>query len=111
MAIRSKWQPFKKTYLQDLPLKETGVYEIGKASSDTIYYIGKSDRCIRSRLLKHRAESRFSGCTHFRKRITDPEDAQETELQLQKQYFKKYGKLPRLNKNISPGDTFRGKFY
>ena len=111
MPIRNKWQPFKKVFLQELPKGETGVYEVGKAEGDIVSYIGKSDACIRQRLLIHRAESRFNGCTHFRKRITDPNDAQKIEKQLLKQYLKRHNKLPRINKIMSPGDPWESILY
>ena len=63
MPIRSKWIPFKLKDIQALPLNQSGVYEIGKSDGDLVLYIGKSETCIRSRLLTHKEKSKFKNCT------------------------------------------------
>ena len=102
MPLRTKWLPFRVTEIRALPQNVSGVYEVGKTEGDTVRYVGKSASCIRSRLLTHRGERRFNGCTHFRTSKTHPEDARITEGKLLDAYKRKYGKLPPLNKNKSP---------
>jgi hypothetical protein len=104
MLLRTKWIPFKLPEIRALHLSVSGVYEIGKAEDDTVRYIGKSASCIRSRILTHKGEARFRGCTHFRTSKTHPEDARITEGKLLEAYKRKNGKYPPLNKNRSPKD-------
>jgi hypothetical protein len=82
MPIRGRWIPFRMPEIRALPLNQTGVYEIGKAVGDKVLYIGKSNRCIRSRLLMHKEKTKFRVCTHFRKQQTPPDDARITEGKL-----------------------------
>ena len=104
MPLRTKWIPFKLPEIRALQLSASGVYEIGKAEGDAVRYIGKSASCIRSRILTHKGETKFRGCTHFRTSKTHPEDARITEGKLLDAYERKNGKLPPLNKNKSPKD-------
>ena len=104
MPLRTKWIPFTLPEIRALKPSVSGVYEIGKAEGDTVRYIGKSASCIRSRILTHKGETRFRGCTHFRTSKTHPEDARITEGRLLNAYKRKNGKLPPLNKNKSPKD-------
>ena len=102
MSIKAKWVPFKKEIIENLSLTESGVYEIGRARSNVVLYIGKSDKSIRSRLLNHKEKTAFATCTHFRKRKTSPEDATGAEDRLLSEFKKRYGKYPELNKYKSP---------
>ena len=112
MPIKAKWIPFKKEIIEALAMKESGVYEIGKMRGDTVLYIGMSDTSIRSRLLTHTGETKFIGCTHFRKRKTRPDDAGIAEGRLLEEYKKNNGKYPPLNKNKSgKGDPWKGILY
>lgn len=111
MPIKSKWIPFKKETIKALPLNQSGVYEVGKAEEDIVLYIGKSDTCIRARLLDHKEKTKFQKCTHFRKQKTDPDEAVRVERKLQLAYKKRYGKLPLLNKITSPRDLYEGILY
>jgi len=111
MPIKAKWIEFKKEIIENLALKESGVYEIGKAKGDVVLYIGKSDTSIRSRLLLHKGKTDFTICTHFRKRKTDPDDAAKAEDKLLTIYEKQYGKRPLLNKIKSPGDPWKRILY
>jgi hypothetical protein len=108
MPIKANWVPFTKSVIEALSLTETGVYEIGKKQGDKVLYIGKSDRSIRSRLLTHKEKTKFKVCTHFRKRKTDPYDADKAEDKLLIDYKKEHGKYPLLNKNKSPSDPYGG---
>ena len=111
MPIKAKWIPFKKDIIEALSMNESGVYEIGKARGDVVLYIGKSDASVRSRLLTHTGETKFIGCTHFRKRKTSPDDAGKAEDRLLESYRKMYGKYPPLNKIKSTGDKWKGILY
>ncbi len=111
MPIRNKWMPFKKPDIQDLPMRESGVYEVGKEQGDIVLYIGHSSSSIRSRLLIHKGKIDFIKCTHFRKRKTDPNDSAKLEKQLLTQYIRKYGARPPINKIMSPGDPWEGILY
>lgn len=111
MPIKAKWVLFKKEIIENLAMKESGVYEIGKARGDVVLYIGKSDTSIRSRLLDHKEKTAFTVCTHFRKRRTDPDDAGKAEDKLITEYEKRYGKRPPLNKYKSPSDSWKGILY
>jgi len=104
MPIRNKWLPFKNSVIQDLPMHISGVYEIGKEEDNIVRYIGKSASCIRSRILTHKGETKFRGCTHFRISKTHPDDARITEGKLLEAYKRKYGIFPPINKNKSPRD-------
>lgn len=104
MPLRTKWIPFRMKDIKALPLDQSGVYEIGKAEGDIVRYIGKSASCIRSRILTHKGESKFRGCTHFRTSKTHPDDARITEGRLLETYKRKNSKYPPLNKNRSPRD-------
>ena len=111
MPIKAKWIPFKKEIVEALAMKESGVYEIGKMQGDIVLYIGMSDTSIRSRLLTHTGETKFIGCTHFRKRTINS-DAGRAEDNLLEGYKKKNGKYPPLNKNKSTGgDPWKGILY
>ncbi|MFC1916580.1 hypothetical protein ACFLX1_00380 [Chloroflexota bacterium] len=111
MPIKAKWIEFKKEIIEYLALKESGVYEIGKAKGDVVLYIGQSDTSIRSRLLIHKGKTDFVACTHFRKRKTSPDDAGKAEDKLITEYEKRNGKRPPLNKNKSPGDPYKNILY
>ncbi|MFC2047682.1 hypothetical protein ACFLTK_05390 [Chloroflexota bacterium] len=111
MPIKAKWIPFTKVVIEALSMSETGVYEVGKLRGNVVLYIGKSDTSIRARLLDHKGKTKFKVCTHFRKRRTNPDDASRAEKKLQLEYKKQYGKLPPLNKNISPDDQWKGILY
>lgn len=111
MPLKTKWMPFTIETIRVLPLRQSGVYEIGKATGNIVRYIGKSDSCIRSRILTHKGETRFRGCTHFRKSQTHPDDAQLREYRLLETYRRKYGKYPPLNKIKSSGDYWKGVLY
>jgi hypothetical protein len=102
MPLRTKWIPFRLAEIRALPTNQSGVYEIGKSESDTVRYIGKSASCIRSRILTHKRETKFRGCTHFRTSKTHPEDARITEGRLLEAFKRKNGKYPPLNKIPSP---------
>jgi len=102
MPIKAKWVPFKKEVIEALSTTETGVYEIGRARGNTVMYIGKSDKSIRSRLLGHKGKVAFTTCTHFRKRRTRPEDATKAEARLLSAFKKTHGRYPELNKNKPP---------
>jgi hypothetical protein len=104
MPLRTKWIPFRLADIRSLPMRQSGVYEVGRAEGDEVRYIGKSASCIRSRILTHRGESKFRGCTHFRTSKTHPEDARITEGRLLEAYKRKNDKYPPLNKNKSPKD-------
>ena len=110
MPIKAKWYPFKKEYIEILPLTESGVYEIGKARGNVVLYIGKSDKSIRSRLLNHKEKVAFTACTHFRKRKTSPGEAGKAEDRLLSEFKKKYGKYPELNKNKPPKQDWLDKY-
>ncbi|MBI4330292.1 MAG: hypothetical protein HY673_03295 [Chloroflexi bacterium] len=99
MPIKAEWIPFTDAVIQDaLSLKESGVYEIGKKKGDMVMYIGKSDTSIRQRLLNHKEKTRFSTCTHFRKRKTPSDEAANAEARLLADYRKSHaGKNPPLN--------------
>ena len=102
MPIKAKWIPFDKEIIENLALREAGVYEIGKARGNVVLYIGKSDKSIRSRLLNHKEKVLFATCTHFRKRKTHPDDADRAEARLLSEFKKKHGRYPKLNKNKPP---------
>lgn len=107
MPIKPKWIPFDKDIIENLALREAGVYEIGKARGNVVLYIGKSDKSIRSRLLQHKEKTAFAECTHFRKRKTLPDDAERAERKLLSEFKNKHGRYPKLNKNKppKPGDS------
>ena len=44
MPIKTKWMPFKIPIIEALSIRESGVYEIGKARGNKVLYIGKSDK-------------------------------------------------------------------
>ena len=112
MPIRNKWLLFKDTVIQDLPMRCSGVYEVGKARGNKVLYIGKSRSSIRSRLLTHKAKIEFQECTHFRmKKTIYPEDADKQEKQLLIQHVKRYGIKPHINKIMAPGDPWEGILY
>jgi len=111
VPIRNKWMPFTKLVIQDLPMRESGVYEVGKEQDDIVLYIGHSSSSMRSRLLIHKEKVDFLKCTHFRKRKTDPNDSSKIEKQLIKQYLRQYGIKPPINKIMSPGDPWEGILY
>jgi len=104
MPIRNKWIPFKLKYIRALPLNQSGVYEIGKADGDIVLYIGKSASCIRSRVLTHKGETKFKGCTHFRTSKTHSDDARIIEGKLLEAYKRKNSIYPPINKYRSPRD-------
>jgi hypothetical protein len=104
MPLRTKWIPFRLMEIRALPINRAGVYEIGKAESDIVRYIGKSASCIRSRIMTHKGEAKFRGCTHFRTSKTHPDDDRITEGRLLESYRRKNDKYPPLNKNRSPKD-------
>ncbi|MBI4266798.1 MAG: hypothetical protein HY668_00320 [Chloroflexi bacterium] len=106
MPLRTKWSPFNLQTIKAMKQGISGVYEVGKATGDEVRYIGKSERCIRSRLRTHKGETLFRGCTHFRISRTNSDDAQRTEKKLQKTFIRKYGILPPINKILSPGDPY-----
>jgi len=112
MPIKAKWIPFTHVVVEALSIGEAGVYEIGKARGNIVLYIGKSDASIRDRLRTHKKETKFRGCTHFRKRRTSPDDAKSAEDRLLSAYKKLHGdKLPPLNKNEPSGDQWKGILY
>lgn len=102
MPIKAKWIPFDKDIIENLALREAGVYEIGKARGNVVLYVGKSDKSIRSRLLNHKEKIAFATCTHFRKRKTHPDDAARAERRLLEEFKNRYGKYPKLNKVKPP---------
>ena len=109
MPIKAKWIPFKKEVIEALAMNESGVYEIGKARGNSVLYIGKSDKSIRSRLLNHKEKLAFKDCTHFRKRKTASDEAAKAEERLLSQYKKLHGKYPKLNKIKPPGQDWLHK--
>lgn len=99
MPIGTKWRPFKDDVV-DLTPEKSGAYELGYARTDTVVYIGSSETSIRSRLRSHRKRKRFMKVTHFRFRLTDPDEARNLEVRLCQTFLKAHGKLPRLQERI-----------
>ena len=99
MPLKTKWTPFKMDVIRALPRYQSGVYEVGKAVGDLVLYIGRSESCIRGRLLSHKEKTKFRSCTHFRKSQTLPYDAKYGERKLIEAYERKHGKLPHINQN------------
>ena len=111
MPITAKWIPFNRASIEALAIKESGVYEVGKALGNIVLYIGRSEASIRGRMLTHKGETRFRGCTHFRFRRANPDSVQKAEDRLLEGYKKQHGKYPPLNKNKSGDNYWKGILY
>jgi len=101
MPRMSKWYSFKSEQV-DLAPEKAGAYQL--AYKDVVVYIGSAESSIRSRLREHRKRKTFMKVTHFRFCKTDSEEARATEAKLCKEFVRKNGKLPRLQK-AAPKDT------
>ena len=93
----SNWHPFTKSETENAPTYK-GVYQICDAKNE-IVYIGSSEQSMRSRLIAHKAKTKFIRAKKFRyMRVSEDRlwiTAKHIERNLCKTFYKKHGKLPR----------------
>ncbi len=95
----SNWHPFTKSETEKAPAYK-GVYQICDANNE-IVYIGSSETSIRSRLITHKAKTKFIRAKMFRyMRVSEDRwaTAEHIERSLCKKFYKEYGRLPRYQK-------------